>query len=49
MHNAAIEAWGDRIADAWVRACRDMNDQGGSFVCGETSTERVERLTEGGQ
>ena len=43
-HNAAIESWGDRLSDAWVRACRSMNDQGGNFACGETSSERMERL-----
>lgn len=44
QHDAAIESWGDRVADAAVRMCRAMNDMGGNFACGETSTERMERL-----
>lgn len=49
-YNAAIEAWGDRGHDAWVRACRHSVDQGASwdFLCGETSSERQERLNPGG-
>jgi len=43
-YNAELEAWGDRVADAWVRGCREMNAMGGDFACGETSTERIERL-----
>lgn len=43
-HNAAVEGWGDRVSDAAVRMCRSMNELGGKFACGETSTERKERL-----
>lgn len=43
-YNAAIESWGDRVSDAAVRMCRSMNDMGGKFACGETSSERMERL-----
>jgi hypothetical protein len=39
-----VESWGDRVADAAVRMCRSMNDMGGKFACGETSSERMERL-----
>ena len=43
-YRAEVENWGDRVHDAWVRACRAMNDMGGKFTCGETSTERALRL-----
>jgi uncharacterized lipoprotein len=43
-YNADVESWGDRVADAAVRMCRSMNDMGGNFACGETSSERMERL-----
>ena len=44
QHDAAIESWGERVSDAAVRMCRTMNDLGGKFACGETSTERAERV-----
>lgn len=47
QHDAAIEGWGDRVSDAAVRMCRQMNALGGNFACGETSTERKERLAPG--
>ena len=42
-----VENWGDRIHDAAVRSCRSMNDMGANFACGETSSERMERLAPG--
>jgi hypothetical protein len=47
LHDAAIESWGDRVSDAAVRTCRSMNALGAKFACGETSTERKERLAPG--
>ena len=44
QHDAAIESWGERVSDAAVRMCRAMNALGGNFTCGETSSERMERL-----
>lgn len=49
QHNAAIEAWGERVSDAAVRMCREMVDMGGPFVCGETSTNRAAQVREGGE
>lgn len=43
-YNAEVESWGDRVHDAAVRMCRSMNDLGADFACGETSSERQQRL-----
>ncbi|CDO35830.1 exported hypothetical protein [Novosphingobium sp. KN65.2] len=43
-YNIEVEAWGDRVHDAAVRSCRWMNERGGKFSCGETSSERYARL-----
>jgi hypothetical protein len=47
QYRVEVESWGDRVSDAAVRVCRSMNDMGGNFACGETSTERMERLAPG--
>lgn len=46
-YDAAIESWGDRVHDAFVRACRSLKAAGApyAFACGETSAERAARLT----
>ncbi|GGB91842.1 hypothetical protein GCM10011494_07760 [Novosphingobium endophyticum] len=40
-YNIEIEAWGDRIRDAAVRAFRWMNDRGATFACGETAAAKA--------
>ena len=44
QYRVEVESWADRVSDAAVRMCRTMNDLGGKFACGETSSERMERL-----
>lgn len=45
-YDASVESWGDRVHDAAVRMCRSLKDAGApyAFACGETSSERLERI-----
>lgn len=43
QYRVDVESWADRVSDAAVRGCRQMNALGAEFACGETSSDRAVR------